>query len=55
MFLQPLVDVLLYVSRIGDSLGWQAPLRLFFYLIGSGLALTFLRRPIVEFQILFDF
>lgn len=43
---KPLVDVLLYVSRIGDSLGWQAPLRLFFYLIGSGLMLTYLRRPI---------
>jgi len=39
--------VLLYVSRIGDSLGWQAPLRLFFYLIGSGIVLTYLRRPIV--------
>lgn len=43
---KPLVDVLLYVSRIGDSLGWQAPLRLFFYLIGSGIVLTYLRRPI---------
>uniref|UniRef100_A0A914L7T3 ABC transporter domain-containing protein n=1 Tax=Meloidogyne incognita TaxID=6306 RepID=A0A914L7T3_MELIC len=43
---KPLVDVLLYVSRIGDSLGWQAPFRLFFYLIASGLVLTYLRRPI---------
>uniref|UniRef100_A0A915NYE4 Uncharacterized protein n=1 Tax=Meloidogyne floridensis TaxID=298350 RepID=A0A915NYE4_9BILA len=43
---KPLVDVMLYVSKIGDSLGWQAPFRLFFYLIASGLVLTYLRRPI---------
>ncbi|KAF7638960.1 ABC transporter domain-containing protein [Meloidogyne graminicola] len=43
---KPLVDVLLYVSRIGGSLGWQAPIRLFVYLIVSGLVLTYLRRPI---------
>uniref|UniRef100_A0A914H5Y9 ABC transporter domain-containing protein n=1 Tax=Globodera rostochiensis TaxID=31243 RepID=A0A914H5Y9_GLORO len=43
---KPLVDVLLYVNRIGASIGWQAPLQLFVYLLFSGTALTYLRRPI---------
>ncbi|KAL3101053.1 hypothetical protein niasHS_001513 [Heterodera schachtii] len=43
---KPFVDVLLYVSRIGASIGWQAPIQLFVYLLFSGTALTYLRRPI---------
>ncbi|KAK6013465.1 ABC transporter transmembrane region 2, partial [Ostertagia ostertagi] len=42
----PIVDVLLYVSRIGSALGWSAPVILFSYLLGSGVFLTYLRRPI---------
>ncbi|KAK6736903.1 hypothetical protein RB195_019537 [Necator americanus] len=43
---KPIVDVLLYVSRLGGALGWGAPLILFSYLLGSGVFLTYLRRPI---------
>ncbi|XGW09470.1 hypothetical protein V3C99_011624 [Haemonchus contortus] len=43
---KPIVDVLLYVSRIGGALGWSAPVILFSYLLGSGVFLTYLRRPI---------
>ncbi|PIO74673.1 ABC transporter, ATP-binding protein [Teladorsagia circumcincta] len=43
---KPIVDVLLYVSRIGSALGWSAPVILFSYLLGSGVFLTYLRRPI---------
>ncbi|VDL78381.1 unnamed protein product [Nippostrongylus brasiliensis] len=43
---KPIVDVMLYVSRIGGALGWGAPMILFSYLIGSGVFLTYLRRPI---------
>lgn len=45
-FLQPVVDVLLYVSRLGGALGWGAPAILFAYLLGSGVFLTYLRRPV---------
>jgi ATP-binding cassette subfamily D (ALD) protein 3 len=40
---KPLVDVALYVSKIGGSLGFGAPSRLFFYLLASGAVLTYLR------------
>ncbi|CAD5213362.1 unnamed protein product [Bursaphelenchus xylophilus] len=43
---KPLVDVALYVSTIGGALGFSAPGRLFAYLIASGIALTYLRRPV---------
>uniref|UniRef100_A0A183G9F9 ABC transporter domain-containing protein n=1 Tax=Heligmosomoides polygyrus TaxID=6339 RepID=A0A183G9F9_HELPZ len=43
---KPVVDVLLYVSRLGGALGWGAPAILFAYLLGSGVFLTYLRRPI---------
>ena len=43
---KPLVDVALYVWRLGGALGFQAPSRLFFYLLISGVFLTYLRRPI---------
>uniref|UniRef100_A0A1I7XQB6 ABC transmembrane type-1 domain-containing protein n=1 Tax=Heterorhabditis bacteriophora TaxID=37862 RepID=A0A1I7XQB6_HETBA len=43
---KPIVDVLLYVSRLGGALGFGAPVILFIYLIGSGIFLTYLRRPI---------
>ncbi|CAI4224193.1 unnamed protein product [Auanema sp. JU1783] len=43
---KPIVDVLLYVSRLGGSLGFGAPALLFTYLLGSGVFLTYLRRPI---------
>lgn len=43
---KPLVDVALYVSRIGGSLGFGAPGRLFGYLLMSGVFLTYLRRPV---------
>ncbi|KAK5978370.1 ATP-binding cassette sub-family D member 3, partial [Trichostrongylus colubriformis] len=43
---KPIVDVLLYVSRIGSALGWGAPVILFSYLLGSGVFLTYLRRPV---------
>ena len=34
------------MSRIGGSLGFSAPSRLFGYLLVSGIFLTYLRRPI---------
>ncbi|RCN43543.1 d member 3 domain protein, ATP-binding cassette sub-family [Ancylostoma caninum] len=43
---KPIVDVLLYVSRLGGALGWGAPAILFAYLLGSGVFLTYIRRPI---------
>ncbi|KAI6178956.1 ATP-binding cassette sub-family D member 3 [Aphelenchoides besseyi] len=43
---KPLVDVALYVSRIGGALGFSAPGKLFGYLLCSGFFLTYLRRPI---------
>ncbi|KAI6227674.1 ATP-binding cassette sub-family D member 3 [Aphelenchoides fujianensis] len=43
---KPLVDVALYVSRIGGALGFAAPGKLFGYLLLSGFFLTYLRRPI---------
>lgn len=46
-----MVDVALYVSRIGGSLGFSAPSRLFFYLLASGAVLTYLRRPIGQLTV----
>lgn len=43
---KPLVDVALYVGRIGGALGFSAPGRLFAYLLASGVFLTYLRRPV---------
>uniref|UniRef100_A0A914Z2K5 ATP-binding cassette sub-family D member 3 n=1 Tax=Panagrolaimus superbus TaxID=310955 RepID=A0A914Z2K5_9BILA len=43
---KPLVDVALYCWKLGGALGFQAPSRLFFYLLISGVFLTYLRRPI---------
>ncbi|VDM49128.1 unnamed protein product [Toxocara canis] len=43
---KPLVDLALYIFRLGGALGFQAPSRLFIYLVVSGLCLTYLRRPI---------
>uniref|UniRef100_A0AC34F3N8 ABC transmembrane type-1 domain-containing protein n=1 Tax=Panagrolaimus sp. ES5 TaxID=591445 RepID=A0AC34F3N8_9BILA len=43
---KPLVDVALYCYKLGGALGFQAPSRLFFYLLISGVFLTYLRRPI---------
>uniref|UniRef100_A0A0K0D0I8 ATP-binding cassette sub-family D member 3 n=1 Tax=Angiostrongylus cantonensis TaxID=6313 RepID=A0A0K0D0I8_ANGCA len=43
---KPIVDVLLYVSRLSGALGWSAPATLFSYLLGSGIFLTSIRRPI---------
>ncbi|KAJ1366892.1 hypothetical protein KIN20_027677 [Parelaphostrongylus tenuis] len=43
---KPIVDVLLYVSRLSGALGWGAPATLFSYLLGSGIFLTSIRRPI---------
>ncbi|CAJ0957438.1 unnamed protein product, partial [Mesorhabditis belari] len=43
---KPLVDVALYVARLGGALGWQAPGMLGFYLLASGIFLTNLRKPI---------
>lgn len=37
---QPIVDVTLYVLKLGAALGYQAPMKLFAYLIVSGLFLT---------------
>ncbi|VDM59747.1 unnamed protein product [Angiostrongylus costaricensis] len=43
---KPIVDVLLYVSRLSGALGWSAPATLFGYLLGAGIFLTSIRRPI---------
>uniref|UniRef100_A0A914DZW5 ABC transporter domain-containing protein n=1 Tax=Acrobeloides nanus TaxID=290746 RepID=A0A914DZW5_9BILA len=43
---KPLVDVALYVFKLGGALGFQAPSKLFIYLLISGIFLTYLRRPI---------
>uniref|UniRef100_A0A7E4ZUY0 ATP-binding cassette sub-family D member 3 n=1 Tax=Panagrellus redivivus TaxID=6233 RepID=A0A7E4ZUY0_PANRE len=43
---KPIVDVALYVWRLGGTLGYQAPSKLFTYLMISGVFLTYLRRPI---------
>ncbi|TKR66966.1 hypothetical protein L596_023186 [Steinernema carpocapsae] len=57
---KPLVDVALYVNTLGTALGFQAPSKLFSYLLVSGVFLTYLRRPIgrltvVEQQLEGDF
>uniref|UniRef100_A0A1I7Z9X2 ATP-binding cassette sub-family D member 3 n=1 Tax=Steinernema glaseri TaxID=37863 RepID=A0A1I7Z9X2_9BILA len=57
---KPLVDVALYVNTLGTTLGFQAPSKLFTYLLVSGVFLTYLRRPIgrltvVEQQLEGDF
>uniref|UniRef100_A0A0N5BC22 ATP-binding cassette sub-family D member 3 n=1 Tax=Strongyloides papillosus TaxID=174720 RepID=A0A0N5BC22_STREA len=43
---KPLVDVALYVARLGNTLGYQAPTILGSYLLISGIFLTYLRRPL---------
>lgn len=40
------MDVALYVFKLGGALGFQAPSKLFIYLLISGIFLTYLRRPI---------
>uniref|UniRef100_A0A914VR89 Isobutyryl-CoA dehydrogenase, mitochondrial n=1 Tax=Plectus sambesii TaxID=2011161 RepID=A0A914VR89_9BILA len=37
---KPIVDVALYVARLGGALGFQAPVKLFMYLLASGIFLT---------------
>ncbi|CAJ0566402.1 unnamed protein product, partial [Mesorhabditis spiculigera] len=43
---KPVVDVALYVGKLGGALGWQAPAMLGCYLLASGVFLTNLRKPI---------
>lgn len=43
---QPLVDLALYIWRLGSALGFKSPSGLVGYLIISGLALTYLRAPV---------
>uniref|UniRef100_A0A915AA99 ATP-binding cassette sub-family D member 3 n=1 Tax=Parascaris univalens TaxID=6257 RepID=A0A915AA99_PARUN len=49
---KPLVDLALYIFRLGGALGFQAPSRLFIYLVVSGLCLTYLRRPIARLTVI---
>ena len=49
---KPIVDVLLYVWRLGGALGFQAPSRLFIYLLITGIFLTYLRRPIGKLTVI---
>uniref|UniRef100_A0AC35U7T3 ATP-binding cassette sub-family D member 3 n=1 Tax=Rhabditophanes sp. KR3021 TaxID=114890 RepID=A0AC35U7T3_9BILA len=42
---KPIVDVALYVTKLGGALGFQAPSVLFIYLFISGVFLTNLRKP----------
>ncbi|CAD6190194.1 unnamed protein product [Caenorhabditis auriculariae] len=43
---KPILDVFLYLFRMGSSLGFSSPAILFSYLIITGACLTYMRRPI---------
>ncbi|CAI5441286.1 unnamed protein product [Caenorhabditis angaria] len=43
---KPILDVFLYLVRLGTSLGFSSPSILFSYLIFTGIGLTYMRRPI---------
>ncbi|PIC45071.1 hypothetical protein B9Z55_005215 [Caenorhabditis nigoni] len=43
---KPILDVFLYLFRLGTSLGFSSPSILFSYLLFTGVGLTYLRRPI---------
>uniref|UniRef100_A0A8R1I0A3 ATP-binding cassette sub-family D member 3 n=1 Tax=Caenorhabditis japonica TaxID=281687 RepID=A0A8R1I0A3_CAEJA len=43
---KPILDVFLYLFRLGTSLGFSSPSILFSYLIFTGVGLTYMRRPI---------
>ncbi|CAB3405343.1 unnamed protein product [Caenorhabditis bovis] len=43
---KPILDVFLYLFRLGTSLGFSSPSILFSYLLLTGVGLTYLRRPI---------
>ncbi|GMT15001.1 hypothetical protein PFISCL1PPCAC_6298, partial [Pristionchus fissidentatus] len=42
---KPLVDLALYIFRLGSALGFKSPSGLVLYLVLSGVALTYLRAP----------
>ncbi|EGT59647.1 CBN-PMP-2 protein [Caenorhabditis brenneri] len=43
---KPILDVFLYLFRLGTSLGFSSPSILFSYLLFTGVGLTYMRRPV---------
>ncbi|CAB3405584.1 unnamed protein product [Caenorhabditis bovis] len=48
---KPILDVFLYVYKLGNSLGWGSPGLLFSYLLASMVVLTKLRKPIAKLTV----
>uniref|UniRef100_A0A1I7TV65 ABC transporter domain-containing protein n=1 Tax=Caenorhabditis tropicalis TaxID=1561998 RepID=A0A1I7TV65_9PELO len=48
---KPILDVFLYVFKLGRALGWGGPGLLFGYLMASMVVLTKLRRPIAKLTV----
>lgn len=46
--IQPILDIMLYVTKLGSASGFVAPLYLFLYMMLSGVVLTRLRRPLAR-------
>ncbi|XP_068202101.1 ATP-binding cassette sub-family D member 3 [Palaemon carinicauda] len=48
---KPILDILIYVQKLTQAIGGQAPSVMILYLILSGSVLTHLRRPISKFTV----
>lgn len=48
---KPLLDILIYARKLGQSIGYQGPLYMLAYLAASGFLLTGLRRPLGKYTV----
>eukprot|EP01094_Clydonella_sp_ATCC50884_P023195 TRINITY_DN5501_c0_g1_i2.p1 TRINITY_DN5501_c0_g1~~TRINITY_DN5501_c0_g1_i2.p1 ORF type:complete len:579 (-),score=247.48 TRINITY_DN5501_c0_g1_i2:1454-3190(-) len=48
---KPLLDILIYARKLGQSIGFQGPMYMLAYLAASGFILTGLRRPLGKYTV----
>jgi ATP-binding cassette, subfamily D (ALD), member 3 len=45
---KPILDIFIYARELNRGIGWQGPASLMGYMVGSGIFLSFLRKPLAS-------